>query len=113
MSTTKPLTGPLLTSETRFASKDQEHIIEQLKKYNVSSYAILIDHTTMSNDLIEIPGFSCIGYYTFDITSAGCLLNNIPLKLITLNRAIPECDAWLVASTSRLSCGFILVKLQK
>ncbi|KPA10236.1 hypothetical protein MHK_009550 [Candidatus Magnetomorum sp. HK-1] len=101
MSTTKPLTGPILTSGTRFAPKDQEHIIEQLNKYCISSYAILIDHTTVLNDLIDFSGFSCIGYFTFDINLVGQTIKGIPIQLITLYGPIPQCDAWLVTSTSR------------
>ena len=109
MTTTSPLTSPLIKSESSIDSRGIEFVVNQFERYGVKSYAIYIDHTTKPKDLPCLPDLTCIGYYTFDINRVGTNINEHFVELISLDGLLPDCDGWLVASTSRAS-GFSLAK---
>ncbi len=81
-------------------------------KYNVSTYAILVDHTSVLQDLPVIPESSPCGLYTFDMHLAGKGVMGQQIKLLRLDGIKPMCDGWLVHSTSR-AAAFSLTQALK
>jgi hypothetical protein len=101
MTTTKPLTGPLIQSCSRITPRGVEFVKEKMETFNVNTFAILVDHTTQPQDLQGIPTFNFVGFYTFDIYIAGKSLFNQEIKIVGQDGPVPKCDGWLIASTSR------------
>ena len=63
MTTTKPLTGPLIQSCSRVAPRGVEFVKEKMETFNVNTFAILVDHTTQPQDLQGIPTFNSGNIY--------------------------------------------------
>lgn len=103
MTTTKPLTGPLMKSGSRSVSRSAEYVKPMFEKYGVKSYAVYVDHTTVEQDLPSISGASVSGYFTFDCNLVGREMDDQTIQLLSLNGPVPDCDGWLIASTSRAS----------
>ncbi|MFQ5750774.1 MAG: hypothetical protein ACE5HI_02150 [bacterium] len=101
MTTTKPLTGPLLESGSRAAPRSVSYVSEMFRKYRVKSYAIYVDHTTIVDDLPELHDNKLIGYYTFDIFLVGKEFRGKNIALLRTDQTPDDVDGWLVASTSR------------
>ncbi len=99
----KVLTHLLLRSGDRDQSRGEDFISGEFDRYGVRSYAVLVDHTSVAEDLPQLSGHICRGLYSFDIARAGTLFAGNSVELITLNGPLPSCDGWLVMSTSRAS----------
>lgn len=109
MSTTQPLTGPLMKSGARTVGRGAEYVQAMFEKFHVSRYAVYVDHTTVTDDVPELEGKKMVGYYTFDINLVGKAFKDASIALLSTDGPVPECDGWLVASTSRAS-AFSLAK---
>ena len=107
MTTTRPLTGPLFDAGSRILPRGSAWLKEMMSDYAVEHYAVYIDHTTIESELLDISG--CAGYFTFDVTLEDTMIKGEPIALIRLDGNIPQCDGWIVASTSRAS-AFSLAK---
>jgi len=103
MTTAKPLTGPIMKSGSRTVSRGVEYVRFMFEKYGIKSYAVYVDHTTVVQDLPNVSGASISGYFTFDINLAGKEINGQRIQILTINGPAPDCDGWLIASTSRAS----------
>ena len=103
MSTTKPLSGSLLPSGVRCASRGIEYIQKMFQRFSIKSFCVLIDHTSQIQDMPsqnELSKYSFNGFFTFDL---GIAERNVSknIGLLTLDGPIPDCDAWLILSTLR------------
>jgi len=92
---------PLVQSGTKDTSRGADYVITNFNKYNVKSYAVLIDHTTLINDIPNLPDHDLCGFFTFDINLTDETFKDHPINLITINGPVPNCDGWLIVSTSR------------
>lgn len=101
MTTTKPLTGPLLNSGSRALPRSTEFVSAMFDRYGVKKYAIYVDHTTVANELPKLKDYEIAGYYTFDLNLAAGKLAGSSVNLLGLNNTPDNIDGWLVASTSR------------
>ena len=97
----KAIYKPLIPSGTRDNSRGADYVKATFDKFGVKNYAVLIDHTTVSEDLPDLPGYKQCGFFTFDINLVGNTLGDQEIKSITLSGPIPTCQGWLIASTSR------------
>jgi len=95
----KVLTNIILKSGERDKSRGADYVKGAFEKYGVRSHAVLIDHTSVAEDLPDLPG-RC-GCYTFELNNVGTIFAGSPVRLAMLNGPMPACDGWLVASTSR------------
>lgn len=107
MTTTTPLTDSLLKSGSKTASRTESFLKERFTMYNVDSYGTYVDHTTVVEDLPKLP--NCVGLFTFDAKLGGENMGGRTVTLLHADRPLPECDGWVVASTSRAS-AFSLAK---
>ena len=107
MTTTTPLTDTLLKSGTKSPSRGEVFLKKRFKMYGVKSYGVYVDHTTIAEDIPSLPGG--IGLFTFDLTLAGNTLGGKQIALLRADRPLPDCDGWVVASSSRAS-AFSLAK---
>ncbi|SDK79285.1 hypothetical protein SAMN05660337_1255 [Maridesulfovibrio ferrireducens] len=104
MSTTQALTGPLIKSGSYVESRGPEHIITMFKEYDIKRYAVYVDHTTVPQHIpSRIGKYELAGFYTFDINLAGACILDSTIQLLRTDAPMPDCDGWLVASTSRAS----------
>ena len=109
MTTTMPLTGPLIQSCSTIESRGKSFVQEKFRRYGVSSYAVYVDHTTRVEDLPEMDDARCVGYFSYDINMLGRPFADKEVQGLVLGKSMPDCDGWLVASTSRAS-AFSLAK---
>ncbi len=107
MSTTRPLTGPLLEAGSRIPPRSTAWLRKRFQTYGIERCAVYIDHTSMEKDLLEVSRFET--FWTFDATLEGATFQGKRVKLMGLDWTLPECDGWLVASTSR-AAAFTLAK---
>jgi len=113
MSTTKPLTGPLLKSGSKTSIRSRDYIDSKMNAYNVKEYAIYVDHTTKINDISYLIDDSYIAFYTFDVNLVGNKLgDNEVLFLSEEHIKSKSIDGWLIASTNR-AAAFSLAKFLK
>ena len=101
VSLNKSLYKPLTPSGWKDNSRGADYAKATFDKYAVKRYSILVDHTSVSADLPDLPGYEMCGLFSFGIREVGKKLKGQDVKLITTNGPIPSCDGWLVASTSR------------
>ncbi|MBZ5495375.1 MAG: hypothetical protein LAP85_03160 [Acidobacteriia bacterium] len=97
----KVLTNILLKSGERDVSRGAEYVRSAFNRYGVRSYAVLVDHTSVAEDLPALSDCSMAGFYTFELNVVGTVFAGDRVKPVTLDGPIPACDGWLVASTSR------------
>ena len=97
MTTTKALTNSLLKSGEKGQCRDAFYVRETFSRYGVKCYAVLVDHTSVFNDLPSLPEYQSCGFFTFDVNVASH-----DVKLLEIDGSdLPSCDGWLVLSTSR------------
>ena len=92
---------PLVPSGFRDKRRDPAYIKATFDKYGVKRYAVLVDHTTVLADLLDLPGYKQCAFFTFDITLVGAKLGDREITSIMLTGPVPSFDGWLIASTSR------------
>ncbi len=97
----KVLTTIIRKSDEKDISREAAYVREAFDRYGVRRYGILVDHTTVADDLPAVPEYELCGLYTFDLSREGTRVGPHEVKLMMLNGPIPSCDGWLVASTSR------------
>ncbi len=97
----KVLTNIIRKSDERDASRGAAYVKHAFDQFGVRRYGILVDHTTVAEDLPDLPGHERCGLYTFDLSRQGTAVGPDHVSLMMLDGPLPACDGWLVASTSR------------
>ncbi len=97
----KSVSHGLLRPGDRDTSRGAEYVKAAFEKFSVRRYAVLLDHSTVADDLPTIPGCEPCGLFTFDLNMAGTKIVGRNVNLINMNGPAPSCDGWLVASTLR------------
>ena len=99
----KVLTNFLLKPGERDASRGADYVTRTFDTFGVKSYAVLVDKTTVTDDLPLLSDRRSHGLYSFDLSLAGVSLGGQRVNLATLDGPLPPCDGWLLASTARVA----------
>ncbi len=97
----KSLTHGLLRSGDRDTNRGEEYVRDAFNTFGVKRYAVLVDHTSVAEDLPDLRGHELCGFYTFDINLVGKDLAGQPIQLLNMFGPVPSCDGWLILSTLR------------
>jgi hypothetical protein len=97
----KVLTNIILKSGEKDASRGVEYVEGAFGKYGIRRYAVLVDKTSIPEDVPVPAGRELTGFYSFDIEKVGTIFAGGRVELITLNGPMPDCDGWLLMSTAR------------
>lgn len=91
----------LSRSESCDKPKTAEEIIESFNRFKIKEYAVLVDHTTIEEDLPKLDKFKFAGFFSFDITRIGKEIGKEKIILLSLDKKPPEVNGWILGSASR------------
>lgn len=97
----KSLLQGLLKPGEKDISRGEQYVSDFFSTYGVKRYAVLIDHTSVFEDLPELSGLDLCGFFTFDMNLAGTKFAGREVALIKSCGPVPPCDGWLILSTLR------------
>ena len=112
MTTTRPLTNSLVVSGSKVDSRGEDFVNNLFGIHKVNNYCVYVDHTSREEDVPELSALSNNGYFTFDINKVGNIFKGDEIMLIRTDGDVPECDGWIVASTSRASAFSLAAALK-
>lgn len=97
----KSVAHGLLRPGDKDTSRGAEYVRVAFEKFRVKRYAVLADHTTVAEDLPDLPDCELCGFFSFDLNRVGTRIAGQDVRLISMNGPAPSCDGWLVVSTLR------------
>lgn len=97
----KSIAHGILRSGDQDTSRGAEYVREFFSTYHVQRYAVLVDRTSVVDDLPDLHGFEPAGFFTFDLSRVGADLAGHKVQLIRTSGPVPSCDGWLILSTLR------------
>ena len=99
----KVLTNIILKSGDKDVSRGAAYVESTFAKFGIVKYAVLVDQTSVAEDLPSLPNRKEAGLFTFDLHLAGTQFGGRNVNLVGLDGPAPDCDGWLLLSTARAS----------